>query len=70
MAGSEAIGYEHSSEYLLENAYYILTPGEGVPEETFRDFYQLIKQMGAIPFPCPRTSTISPRRLSVIFPMW
>lgn len=51
MAGSEAIGYEHSSEYLLENAYYILTPGEGVPEETFRDFYQLIKQMGAIPLP-------------------
>ena len=29
MAGSEAIGYEHSSEYLLENAYYILTPERG-----------------------------------------
>ena len=53
MAGSEAIGYEHSSEYLLENAYYILTPGEGVPEETFRDFYQLVKQMELSPFPCP-----------------
>lgn len=25
MAGSEAIGYDHSSPYLLENAYYILT---------------------------------------------
>ena len=51
MAGSERIGFANSKASLLENAYYILTPGEGVPEETFRDFYQLVKQMGAIPLP-------------------
>lgn len=34
MAGSEKTGYEHSTDHLLENAYYIITPPDGcVPEE-------------------------------------
>ena len=49
MAGSEATGYENASEYLLENAYYILTPGEGVPRDWSREFSALVKDMGAIP---------------------
>ena len=35
MAGSEKSGYTNSKAMLIENAYYILTPGEGVAEETF-----------------------------------
>ncbi len=51
MAGSETIGYSHSSELLLENAYYILTPGKDFPEDDFHEFYDLVKKMGAIPLP-------------------
>lgn len=29
MAGSEKTGYEHSTDHLLENAYYIVTPSNG-----------------------------------------
>lgn len=29
MAGSEKTGYEHSTDHLLENAFYIITPSEG-----------------------------------------
>ena len=32
MAGSEKTGYEHSTDHLLENAYYIVTPPEGLTE--------------------------------------
>ena len=30
MAGSEKTGYEYSTDHLIENAYYILTPSEDV----------------------------------------
>lgn len=49
MAGSERIGYINSKALLLENAYYILTPGEGVPKETVTSFSTLIASLGAIP---------------------
>ena len=49
MAGSEAIGYEHSSEYLLENAYYILTPGEGVPGGNLPGLLSTDKTDGSYP---------------------
>ena len=49
MAGSETIGYENSSESLLENAYYVLTPGDGVDPQLLDEFYFLVESMGAIP---------------------
>ena len=33
MAGSEKTGFEASSDRLIENAYYIITPGGEVPLE-------------------------------------
>lgn len=49
MAGSERTGYLNSKALLLENAYYILTPCEGIPEDTTRNFKELISSLGAIP---------------------
>lgn len=49
MAGSERTGYLNSKALLLENAYYILTPGEGVSENALADFEKLISSLGAIP---------------------
>ena len=37
MAGSEKTGYENSTDHLLENAYYIVTPsGQSTPEQVER----------------------------------
>lgn len=49
MAGSEKTGYANASDLLLENSYYILTPGEGVPEERLTAFTELVKSIGGIP---------------------
>lgn len=49
MAGSERTGYVNSKAILLENTYYILTPGKGVPEQTVSRFSSLIASLGAIP---------------------
>lgn len=49
MAGSEKSGFEYSSERLLENAYYILTPGGEIGLEKLTDFTDLITSLGAIP---------------------
>ena len=49
MAGSERTGYINSRALLLENAYYILTPGKGVLPETISAFSDLIASLGAIP---------------------
>ena len=49
MAGSEAIGYAHSSLSLLENAYYILTTNAKLPEETVSTFKEYIASLGSIP---------------------
>ena len=47
--GSEQSGFEHSSDHLLENAYYILTPGGQVPLEKLTEFSELIDSLGSIP---------------------
>ena len=49
MTGSEKTGFDHSNERILENAYYILTPGGEVGLEYISDFTELISSLGAIP---------------------
>lgn len=49
MAGSEKTGYENSSDHLIENAYYILTPSEGVGLQKISDYSELVNSLGAIP---------------------
>lgn len=53
MAGSEKSGYENASEKLLENAYYILTPGEGIPESRLHALQELVLEIRAIPLILP-----------------
>ena len=48
MTGSEKSGYEHATPYLLENAYYILTPTSETDAETVREFQEFIRSLGAI----------------------
>lgn len=49
MAGSERVGYVNSKAILLENAYYILTPSETVPEAKLAAYRELVQTLGAIP---------------------
>ncbi len=49
MAGSEKTGYENSADYLIENAYYLLTPCENVSRKKARQFQEFIQSLGAIP---------------------
>lgn len=49
MTGSERFGYPNSKAALLENAYYILTPSDGTPEEALNRYRALVKSLGAIP---------------------
>jgi prephenate dehydrogenase len=53
MTGTERIGYLNSKATLLENAYYILTKTDNTDEERLEDYYQLVKNMGAIPLVVP-----------------
>ena len=48
MTGSEKSGYEHSTSYLLENAYYILTPSKDVLPEAVQELQDFISSLGAI----------------------
>lgn len=49
MAGSEKSGYRHATPYLLENAYYILTPASEADPDMVEEFRQFIGSLGAIP---------------------
>ncbi len=49
MTGSEKTGFSNSAPLLLENAYYLLTPGADVPEEKVSSFKELIASLGSIP---------------------
>ena len=49
MAGSEKTGFEASSDRLIENAYYIITPGGEVALERLTEFTEMISSLGAIP---------------------
>lgn len=49
MAGSEKTGYKASKAYLLENAFYILTPNSHVTDDKINYMVSLVKILGAVP---------------------
>ena len=49
MCGTEHTGYEYSTAYMLENAYYILTPTRTVPTEKAAEFEAFVASIGALP---------------------
>lgn len=49
MVGSEKSGYRNSSDYLFENAYYILTPTSDTPDFIVFILQKLVEKLGAIP---------------------
>lgn len=49
MTGSEKTGYANATAYLLENAYYIITPTEQSPADKVSEFTELVRALGAIP---------------------
>ena len=49
MTGSEKTGISNANEYLLENAYYIITPTAQNTSEQIDAFYGLVKELGSIP---------------------
>lgn len=49
MAGSEKSGYSDSNPRILENAYYILTPGEETTPDRIDRMRSLVSSLGAIP---------------------
>lgn len=49
MAGSERTGFSASTPYLLENAYYILTPTEKTTVHDLEDFRLFVASLGAVP---------------------
>ncbi len=49
MAGSEKTGYQNSTDRMIENAWYILTPGSEVPISVISDFSEFISSLGAMP---------------------
>ncbi len=49
MTGSEKTGISNASEYLLENAYYIITPTKESTNQQIDEFYSFVKELGSIP---------------------
>lgn len=49
MTGSEKTGIENADEFLLENAYYIITPTAGNSDEQISEFRSMVKALGSIP---------------------
>lgn len=48
MVGSEKAGFSYSSDRLVENAYYFITPTKEVSEEKVREFTGFIEELGAL----------------------
>ena len=49
MCGTEHTGYEYSTAYMLENAYYILTPTQTVSTAKVEEFERFVASIGALP---------------------
>ncbi len=48
MTGSEKTGYKHATAYLLENAYYILTPSKNIAPEKQTRLLRYLSSLGAL----------------------
>ena len=48
MTGSEKTGYANATAYLLENAYYMITPTAQSPADKVEEFTSLVRSLGAI----------------------
>jgi len=49
MVGSEKFGYQHSKAHLFENAYFVLTPPEGIKQEKLNQLIEMVEEIGSIP---------------------
>lgn len=49
MAGSEKTGFSNSTDYLLENAYYVITPSDQAELSKISAYVDLVASLGAIP---------------------
>lgn len=49
MTGSEKTGISNANIYLLENAYYIITPTAKTSTDALNGFHAFIKELGSIP---------------------
>lgn len=49
MAGSDKTGYDHASDHLIENTYYVITPTPLSPQENVDNYYELVQSLGALP---------------------
>ncbi|RGZ00689.1 prephenate dehydrogenase [Clostridium sp. AM58-1XD] len=49
MAGSEKTGYENSTDHLLENAYYMITPSSRSTEDQISRLVAVAEALGSIP---------------------
>lgn len=53
MAGSEKSGLASSTDYMLENAYYFITPEPSIPQARIDEFTELVSDMKALPMVMP-----------------
>ena len=49
MTGSEKTGFSSATPYLLENAYYIITPTDQNTSQQITDYTNLVSSLGSIP---------------------
>jgi prephenate dehydrogenase len=49
MAGSEKSGYAHSTDHLVENAYYVITPTPLSPKDKVEELKELALSLSALP---------------------
>lgn len=48
MCGTEHTGFSHSTAYMLENAYYIITPTDKIPAQKVQEFKTFVDSLDAL----------------------